>query len=211
MSAASQDAALESAAERPVGELGMWVFLATEVLFFGVLFCGYVVMRWYYPQGFAAASRHTDVVIGSANTAVLLTSSLTMALAVQSLQQGAARRTVWLLAATLLLGAAFLGLKLYEYRDDYLRHLVPWLDFVFPGRHAGGARLFFYMYFVMTGAHALHLTVGLGVVTVMIIGVARGAFSRERAAPVEVAALYWHLIDVVWIFLYPILYLVART
>jgi cytochrome c oxidase subunit 3 len=179
-------------------EVGMWVFLATEVLFFSVLFFGYLITRIHYPEAFAAASRRTDVVLGTLNTAILLTSSLTMALAVRSPELRATRAMRGWLAATFTLGAIFFAIKMVEYAHDYREHLVPWLSFDFPGPQAEGARLFFLLYFVMTGAHAVHLLVGLSLLAIV----------RKK---LDVVGLYWHLIDIVWIFLYPLLYLVART
>jgi cytochrome c oxidase subunit 3 len=190
----------------------MWVFLATEVLFFSVLFFGYLVTRVHHPEAFAQASRHTDVVLGSLNTAILLTSSLTMALAGRSAQLGKQRSSGWLLSATFLLGALFLSLKLLEYAHDIHEHLVPWqASFALVGADVAGLRLFFLMYFVTTGAHAVHLIVGLVLVAIMIGAVMRGAVSSEHAEPIELTGLYWHLVDIVWIFLYPALYLVSRT
>jgi cytochrome c oxidase subunit 3 len=189
----------------------MWVFLATEVLFFSVLFFGYMMTRLHYPDAFAAASRHTDVVLGSTNTAILLTSSLTMALSVRSLALGNVRASRWLLTATWMLGVAFLVIKSVEYYHDYEQHLVPWLQFAFPAAQLEGARLFFLLYFVMTGAHAVHLTVGLVWVLVMIVVLGRQPFTADRAESLELTGLYWHLVDIVWVFLYPLLYLVSRT
>lgn len=192
--------------ERETDTLGMWVFLATEVLFFGVLFFAYVTTRLHYGEAFAAASRHTDITLGSINTGVLLTSSLTMALAVRSVSLGAQRAAGWFLVATMALGATFLTLKGLEYTHEYHEHLVPWLDFAFDPAQRTGARLFFYLYFVMTGAHAVHLIIGLCLVGFMLT-----RLSRASVAALEITALYWHLIDIIWIFLYPLLYLVSRT
>ena len=197
--------------ESETATLGMWVFLATELLFFGVLFFGYTTTRLHYPDAFALASRHTDLTLGSINTGVLLTSSLAMALAVRSVSLGAVRAGAWLLIATVALGVTFLVLKSVEYAHDYTEHLVPWLDFEFAPAARAGARLFFYLYFVMTGAHAVHLILGLALVTFMATRVWRGRIDAASVAPLEVTALYWHLIDIIWIFLYPLLYLVSRT
>jgi cytochrome c oxidase subunit 3 len=194
--------------ESETDTLGMWVFLATEVLFFGVLFFGYVMTRLHYPEAFASASRHTNLTLGSINTGVLLTSSLAMALAVRSVSVGARRAGAWFLIATLALGVTFLALKSAEYAHDYSEHLVPWLDFSFAPAERTGARLFFYLYFVMTGAHAVHLIVGLAIVGFMLTRAWRGSL---RVTRLEIAALYWHLIDIIWIFLYPLLYLVSRA
>lgn len=207
--------ALASAVEPEEGAtatLGMWVFLATEMLFFGVLFFGYLTTRLHYGEAFASASRQTDLLLGSINTGVLLTSSLAIALAVRSVSLGARRAGAWLLAATLALGVLFLALKLTEYANDYDKNLVPWLSFTFePATLRAGAKLFFYLYFVMTGAHAVHLIIGLGLVGFMLARVVRGRINASSVTPLEVTALYWHLVDIVWIFLYPLLYLVSRA
>jgi cytochrome c oxidase subunit 3 len=197
--------------QRAAATLGMWVFLSTEVLFFGGLFSAYVVGRVLYPEAFAAASRHTDVVIGTVNTAVLLTSSLTMALAVRASWLGRQRAVTWLLLATLMLGLVFLGLKAVEYTKDYHEHLVPALNFAVDDPREAQIKLFFILYFLTTGLHAIHLTVGVGVVATLIVMNVRGRFSKAYHTPVEIAGLYWHFVDIVWIFLYPLLYLVSRA
>lgn len=191
-------------------EVGLWVFLASEVMFFGLLFYGYAISRITQPQAFAEASAHTDVLLGSINSFLIFTSSLTMALAARSLRLGARRASLWLLATTWALGFFFLAVKCYEYHEDIDKHLVPWGQFAFHGILAGGERMFFFMYFVMTGAHAIHMTVGLGILAVMLVGVARGKYTEKNSEAVELAALYWALVDTVWIFLYPVLYLVHR-
>ncbi len=196
----------------PTGSLGLWVFLASEMLFFGVLFLGYLVTRLHHSQGFVEASRHTEWLLGGINTAVLLTSSLTVALAVLSAKARAKRACAWMLAATLLLGLTFLTLKLLEYTHDFEHHLVPWRPFAVNGADPAGARQFFFLYFVMTGAHAVHLVVGLAVIASLLIGLSRRAdLRRATAEAVELGALYWHLVDIIWIFLYPLLYLVSRA
>lgn len=196
--------------QREAAALGMWVFLATEVLFFGVLFASYVIGRVLYPGGFAEASRHTHVIVGSVNTAILLTSSLCMALAVRAAMLEASRTVTWFLVATFLLGAAFLGLKGYEYYAEFRDGLVPAVNLPL---HAGAnpIALFFFLYFVMTGLHALHLAIGLVVVAVLAIRAAKGEFTRGYYHPVEIGGLYWHFVDIVWIFLYPLIYLVSRA
>jgi cytochrome c oxidase subunit 3 len=191
--------------------LGMWVFLATEVLFFGVLFAGYLVSRLLNYPGFVLGSQHTDLLLGTLNTAVLLTSSLTMALAVHAAGRGERRATSGWLLATLLLGSAFLAIKGVEYHQEYVEGLVPVLAFDYHGPHVGGVTLFFYLYFVMTGLHALHLLIGIGIVATLLLLNIRGRFSASWHTPVELTGLYWHFIDVVWIFLFPLFYLVART
>jgi cytochrome c oxidase subunit 3 len=197
--------------QRKASDLGMWVFLATEILFFGALFMAYTFSRIQHPEAFATASRLTNVTLGSVNTAVLLTSSLTMALAVRATKLGLRKASIGLMGATIALGIAFLAIKGTEYYLDYAAHLVPAVDFVHPGPHAGGVELFFCLYFIMTGVHSLHMIVGIGVVSVLAVMARRRDFMPEYFTPVELGGLYWHLVDIVWIFLYPLLYLVSRA
>jgi cytochrome c oxidase subunit 3 len=190
--------------------LGMWVFLATEVLFFGPLFLGYLYVRLHFPAEFAAASRHTDLVSGTLNTAILLTSSLTMALAAAARREGDAGLARRLLLATAALGAAFLALKGFEYYGEWQEGRIPWLDL--PGGGMNEASdLFYFLYFAMTGLHALHLVVGMAIVLTLATLLARGRVQAANAERVEIAGLYWHFVDMVWIFLYPLLYLVGRA
>ncbi len=190
--------------------LGMWAFLATEVLFFGGLFTGYTVYRVNYPQAFVEASHHLDIVLGGINTVVLIGSSLTMALAVHAAQSGKRQALVTFLLATVLLGTIFLGIKVVEYSHKFEDHLVPGRAFIFPGAHAQQAQLFFSFYFAMTGMHALHMIIGIVVLSVLIVRAWREHFSATYFAPVEVTGLYWHFVDIVWIFLFPLLYLIGR-
>ncbi len=182
--------------------LGMWIFIATEIVFFGVLLLSYAIYRWAYPYGFAEASGHTQLLKGTLNTAVLLTSSLTMALAVREASTGrpGKAQSVWLLA-TAALGAAFLVIKGFEYRAEFAEHLVPGPGFVYPGPLRGQVEIFFKLYFTLTGIHAIHLTIGC----LLVLWCARAA-----RAPIEGVGLYWHFVDLVWIFLYPLIYLVKR-
>ena len=188
--------------------LGMWVFLATEVLFFGGLFLAYVVYRHAYHEAFAVGSAHTDLFYGTLNTAILLTSSLTMALAVHSAHADNPRRIIRWLLMTLVLAIGFLVVKGFEYRKDFVDHLVVGPDFnsTLPAR----AELFFWLYWVMTGLHALHVIIGIGVLASIALLVARAKTPVKNANKVEVAGLYWHFVDLVWIFLYPLLYLIDR-
>jgi len=197
--------------QRIASDLGMWVFLATEVLFFGALFAAYTASRVQQPEAFAIASRLTNVTLGSINTGVLLTSSLMMALAVRATKLGLSRASIGFMCATVALGIAFLAIKGTEYYFDYREHLVPALNFSHEGPHAGGVERFFYLYFFMTGVHSVHMIIGVATVSVLVVMAWRRHFTPDYFTPVELGGLYWHLVDVVWIFLYPLLYLVSRS
>lgn len=196
--------------QHEAGSLGMWLFLVTEILFFGGLFAAYTVYRGMYPDAFAQASHEADLVLGSINTAVLIGSSLTMAMAVYFAQQGKRKAIVLFLILTIILGVVFLGIKSYEYHHKYVDHHIPGPAFEFEGPLAGPAQLFFIFYFVMTGMHALHMIIGIGLMCVIIWMTWRGRFSAQHYAPVEITGLYWHFVDIVWIFLFPLLYLIDR-
>jgi cytochrome c oxidase subunit 3 len=187
----------------------MWAFLLTEVMFFGGLFVSYTVYRTAYLAGFIAGSQHLNVLLGTLNTAVLLSSSLTMALAVHAAQEGHTRLLSRFLLLTMLLGLGFLGIKGYEYVLEYHESLVPVLNFAYTGPHAPQVKLFMIFYFVMTSLHALHMLIGLSLLTVLVVLAWRRRFSTTYHTPVEVIGLYWHFVDIVWIFLYPLLYLVG--
>lgn len=223
--------------QREAATLGMWLFLATELLFFGGLFLAYAVYRYGYGDAFAAGGRRLSIPLGATNTVVLLTSSLTMALAVHAAEHGRRRTLVAMLAATLLLGAAFLGIKAFEYADKIRHHLLPGPNFVWTPAHDASPRdeptrdepaaanagknvgakgavgrhveIYFSLYFAMTGVHALHMAIGLGVLLVLIVQSAAGRYAADYFTPVEMTGLYWHFVDVVWVFLFPLLYLVG--
>ena len=190
--------------------LGMWVVLATEVMFFGGMFLGYTFYRTAYPQAFAGASNHLDIWLGTVNTAVLICSSFTMALAVRAAQLGQRKPVMVFLILTIVLGAIFLGIKFTEYHAKFVEHLVPGSAFTYEGPFADAAEIFFSFYFAMTGMHALHMIIGIGLLATLIVKTARGRFSANYYTPVEVVGLYWHFVDIVWIFLFPLLYLVGR-
>ena len=194
--------------QKEAATLGMWTFLATEVLFFGAMFTAYIAYRQAYPRAFAEASRHTVLLLGTINTAVLLTSSLTVALSIHAARENRPRTAFRLLLITILLGLAFLGVKGFEYHSDIIEHLWPGPTFR-PGLPRQ-AQLFWFLYWVMTGVHALHVTVGIGLLSVMAWMTARGKFSVTYHTPLEMSGLYWHFVDIVWIYLYPLLYLVHR-
>jgi cytochrome c oxidase subunit 3 len=191
--------------------LGMWLFLVTEILFFGGLFLAYLVYRLTYPQAFAEASHELDVVLGGVNTAVLIGSSLTMAMAVWSAQLGRRSGQLLFLGLTIGLGLVFLGIKAVEYSHKFEHNLVPGPNFQFESaRDPIHTQLFFSLYFVMTGLHALHMVVGIGLMTVLFVMAYKGRFTKAYHTPVEVSGLYWHFVDIVWIFLFPLLYLIDR-
>jgi cytochrome c oxidase subunit 3 len=197
--------------QKEASSLGMWVFLVTEILFFGGLFLAYTIYRWENARAFADASRHMDVALGTINTAVLIFSSLTMAMAVHSAAMGRRRLLIAFLIATMILGGVFLGIKAVEYTDHIQHHLFPGPGFHYPpGGDARGASLFFSLYFAMTGLHALHMIIGLGILTTLLVMARRGRFTADYSTPVEVSGLYWHFVDIVWIFLFPLLYLIGR-
>ncbi|HEV8336644.1 MAG TPA: cytochrome c oxidase subunit 3 family protein [Candidatus Polarisedimenticolia bacterium] len=224
--------------QREAVTLGMWVFLVTEILFFGGLFLAYAVYRWSFPAAFTLASRHLDVLLGGVNTVVLIGSSLTMAFAVHAAQTGRRRALSLFLLLTMLLGGVFLGIKAVEYHAKFVERLIPGASFMMseenapahfdpatdpaiaagvpsvdPGAEADlqrHAQIFFSLYFAMTGMHALHMVIGLGLLTWLLFGAARGRFRPGADAPVEIVGLYWHFVDIIWIFLFPLLYLIGR-
>ena len=187
--------------------LGMWVFIASEVLFFGGLFLAYTVYRHLDAEAFKIAARETEVVYGASNTAVLLTSSLTMAMAVKASEAGFRRMTLWCLTITAALGLTFLVIKGFEYHSDIEKGLWPGPGF--PLRPAP-TQLFWAFYWIATGIHAVHLTIGIGIVTTITLRLARGTLPVE-ATTFEGVALYWHLVDTIWVILLPMLYLVGRA
>lgn len=199
------------AQQEEVARLGMWVFLATEVLLFGGPMMLYLAYRSGYPAGFGEAARETKIVIGTVNTAVLLTSSFAVAWAVAAVKLGERRVAALLLSVAALLGVVFLTLKGVEYAREYREGLVPALHFTRQGEHPGAVALFFVFYFVTTGLHALHLSIGVVVLAVMAWRIRRGAYGPTYHAPLTVAALYWHFVDLVWIFLFALIYLPGRS
>lgn len=193
--------------------LGMWVFLATEVMFFGGAFGAYCVYRHTQWQAFHDASRQLDLVAGTINTLVLLTSSLTMAFAVAAGGEGNKKRTLICLGLTIVLGAAFLGIKAIEYSHKYHAHLMPirGLEFVWPDEQAPGAQLFFGLYFAMTGLHAVHMVIGLALLLIFLVMIARSPSTIPHSDRLMVMGLYWHFVDMIWVYLFPLLYLIDRS
>jgi cytochrome c oxidase subunit 3 len=226
--------------------LGMWLFLVTEIMFFGGLFTTYMIYRVSAPAAFAAASNHLNIWLGGTNTVVLLTSSFTMALSVYSAHHRSVKHLLFFLTATIVLGLAFMGIKAYEYYDKYRDQLVPirGLNFAVeklthageneadqasvhvsgagnqPAIAAGStdvdidsgkAKIFYGLYFIMTGIHFIHMVIGIAFLLLFLRPAARGSFTGGNFVPVELMGLYWHFVDIVWIFLFPLLYLIDRS
>jgi cytochrome c oxidase subunit 3 len=192
--------------------LGMWVFLLTEIMFFGGMFGSYTVYRNMYPEAFASTSHFMNVTMGGINTAVLICSSLTMVLAVHAAQIGSKKLLILFLILTLILGCVFLGIKYVEYHEKWVDHHIPGPAFRYAdAQYAHEAQILFFLYFAMTGMHALHMIVGAGLLTTLIVMAARNRFSASWYTPVEMIGLYWHFVDIVWIFLFPLLYLIGHT
>lgn len=227
--------------QKEAAVIGMWVFLLTEILFFGGLFVAYMIYRVWYFDAFAEASRRLSLFWGGLNTAVLIGSSLTMAMAVRSAQTNSRKATVNYLIVTMILGCVFLGVKVIEYQDKFANYEVPGANYDWMyherhaaaegGEHASGAegaaaehrqlsqtpeqlqrttQLYFSLYFTMTGLHALHMIIGVGLMLVITWMAWKGKFDAQYYTPVEMSGLYWHFVDIVWIFLFPLLYLVER-
>jgi cytochrome c oxidase subunit 3 len=189
--------------------LGMWLFLITEVMFFGGMLTAYTVYRSIYSEAFASTSRHMDLWAGALNTAVLLGSSFTMVVAVHAARHGLRRLLIPALIATMTLGTMFLFIKGYEYWHKFVEHLVPGANFEYPEPFRHNAELLFSFYFVLTGMHALHMIIGLGLLAWLVLKARRNVFTPEYFTPVDMVGLYWHFVDIVWIFLFPLLYLIG--
>jgi cytochrome c oxidase subunit 3 len=196
----------------------MWFFLIQEVMFFGGVFAAYVVYRIQYPWAYAAGSHHLDIKLGAFNTVVLIASSLTMAMAVRSAQLGRRKPLVLFLILTILLGGTFLGVKAVEYHHKYVEKHIPtiaweWHETEFHGHGitSNQVRMYFGLYFGMTGLHALHMVIGIGILLWMLWPAWRGHWTPENHNFVEGVGLYWHFVDIVWIFLFPLLYLIGRA
>jgi len=207
--------------QRQASSLGMWVFIAQEIMFFGGLFLGYTYYRNLYSEAFVAGSHMLSIGWGGFNTVVLIGSSLTVALAVRSAQLGRKRGIIGFLIATLVLGSVFLGVQYIEYSSKWDHHLVPGAHFQFDPHHAGEAaaavetavkpgqvEIFYSFYFAMTGMHALHMIIGFGILAVMIVMSLQKQFTPRGYAGVENFGLYWHFVDIVWVFLFPLFYLI---
>ncbi len=194
--------------QKDASTIGMWIFLVTEIMFFGGLFMTYIAYRGAYPEAFAAGSQKLNIVLGTVNTGVLIFSSLTMAMAVHSAALGNKKLLVTFLICTLILGGVFLGIKADEYHTKFVNHEVPGPNFRFAEGDAGHVSLYFALYFGMTGLHALHMIIGASILLILIYQSIKGRFTAQWHTPVELFGLYWHFVDIVWIFLFPLLYLI---
>lgn len=200
--------------------LGMWLFLVTEVMFFGGLFMAYMLYRTFNREAFAAASYTLDIGLGAFNTVVLIVSSLTVVLAVWAAEKGKQKQLILWLVATIVLGCTFLGVKYVEYEHKWHENKFPGPEFVFEDKREfahsdepvdpNKVRMFFHIYFGMTGLHALHMVIGIGVFAVLLVNAIRGKYTQQWHDPIPVAGLYWHFVDLVWIYLFPLLYLIGR-
>ncbi len=188
--------------------LGMWLFLATEVLLFAGLFLGYTVYRHFYHEAFHEASRHLDLWAGATNTVVLITSSLTVALAYWAIKQDKQKLCAGLLIFTIVCACVFLVIKAIEYHHKFEEGALPGAWYHFAEVTAPGANLYYTIYFLSTGLHAIHVIVGMSILIWVLARVLKGHFSSSYFVPVELGGLYWHLVDLVWIFLFPLLYLI---
>ncbi len=195
------------AQQRHADTLGMWVFLATEILFFGGLITAYVMYRAAYPLGFAQASRTTEAFAGTLMTLILLGSSFTVVMAVHAAQTANKRKLVLYLILTIVLGLGFLAIKGMEYYHKIEDHHFPGPGWSWEGPLSRQAELFVYFYFALTGLHALHMVIGIGIMSGLLWMTFR---NRVKNYTVEISALYWHFVDIVWIFLFPLIYLVDR-
>jgi len=222
--------------QRNAASLGMWWFLGTEIMFFGGMFCAYLIYRRWYFEEFAAASRSLSLGIGTFNTTVLICSSLTVAMSVRAAQLGNRKLQVKMLLLTLVFGLAFLGIKTKEWGDKYREHHIPTFEFsardlIHENQQLFGldklqndpvklrereaeiqqhSKIFFSLYFALTGMHAIHMLVGVGIFIVITWMAHKGRFTPEYHTPLEIAGLYWHFVDIVWIYLFPLLYLIDR-
>lgn len=216
--------------QREAAGFGMWLFLLTEIMFFGGLFMAYLLYRNWYYEAFVSASNTLDLFWGTLNTIVLITSSFTMALGVWAAEMRNKKLLTMFLGLTILLGFAFLGIKTVEYKEKFEKHHVPGAHFdisefvnppvdaktgkqvekPLPVDAANKTQIYFSLYFAMTGVHALHMIIGIAILLVLFVKARAGLYTTGYVQPIENFGLYWHLVDIVWIFLFPLLYLINR-
>jgi len=195
--------------QEDTAKLGTWIFLLTEVLLFGGLFCFYSIYRSWNPEVFHNAHKFLNVWLGATNTVVLIVSSLTMALAIRSMQLGHRKQTIAFLISTVMLASTFMVIKYFEYSHKFHEGQLPGKWYTFQGVQGTNPHIFFSAYFLMTGLHGIHVLGGIGLIIWLIIRTARGNFSPEYYTPIEMTGLYWHLVDLIWIFLFPLFYLIG--
>lgn len=195
--------------QKESAKLGMWVFLLTEILLFGGLFCAYAVFRAWYPDMFYNAHKELNVFLGTINTIVLITSSVTVALAIHSIRLNKRKAAVGLLVVTILLAATFLVIKYFEYSHKFHLGQLPGKYYTYAGLGGENPHVFFSIYFMMTGLHGLHVLIGMFVLGWVAVRTMKGEFSSEYYTPMEMGGLYWHLVDMIWIYLFPLLYLIG--
>jgi cytochrome c oxidase subunit III len=189
-------------------KMGMWVFLYTEIAFFGGLFVAYIIYRSWNPDLFTMAATQLDTILGATNTLVLIASSLTIALAIRAIQTDHKQRAIYLLLSTVVLAGVFMVIKAFEYGEKFAKGIFPGSYYTYEGIAHDSANVFFSIYYMMTGLHALHVIIGIGIILWVAWKVHKNRFSSEYYTPVEITGLYWHLVDIIWIFLFPLLYLI---
>lgn len=204
-----QDHYVNAKQQYDAAKLGMWIFLLTEVLLFGGLFCWYAIYRSWYPDMFYNAHLQLDTTMGTINTVVLITSSITMALAIRSMQLGRKSATIYNLLATLTLAGTFLVIKYFEYAHKFHEGQLPGKFYTFQGIEGSNPHMFFSVYFAMTGLHGIHVLLGMFVISWILWRTVKGHFSPKYYTPIEMTGLYWHLVDLIWIFLFPLFYLIS--
>lgn len=195
--------------QRDSAKLGMWLFLLTEVLLFGGLFCAYAIYRAWHPEMFSNAHHFLDVALGATNTVVLITSSVTMALAIRCMQLDQRKQAVWFIYSTIALAGVFLVIKYFEYAHKIHLGQLPGKYYTFQGLEGTNPHVFFSVYFMMTGLHGFHVLCGIGAMIWLLRRIKQGEFSSEYYTPIEMTGLYWHLVDLIWIFLFPLFYLIG--
>ena len=188
-------------------KLGTWLFLLTEILLFSVLFLTYFVYRSWYPEMFDSASARLSWKLGALNTCFLIASSVTMALSIRASQKDNLKQTVWLLLITIGFATGFLVVKYFEYSSKFQHGIFPGNNFIFPGSHVSNEHIYFSIYYLMTGLHVFHVIIGIGLIFWVTLKSAKGHFYSKYYTPLEMVGLYWHLVDLIWIFLFPLLYL----
>ncbi len=189
-------------------KFGMWIFLVTEILFFGGLFAAYIVYRAWYPELFTLASTELNTLWGGVNTLVLIGSSLTVAMAIKSAQLNQKKNIIINLGITIALALVFMVIKYFEYTHKFEIGIFPGEFYTFEGIDHPKANIFFSLYYLMTGLHGIHVLVGIGLMIWLVKKATNNAFNSEYYTPLEITGLYWHLVDIIWIFLFPLFYLI---